>query len=194
MPHIRTNADATGEELNKAAMMSPCAKEMLTTVSERFKFSARGYHRVMRVAPSPTLRHPADIAFTSCRSGQLSSLVRARNLGPFRFDDLPDFFRYIDSVKPFKFLNTCRGGYIDFSQVITNHINPNKNLSLFAQKWPIFAQISIPIVRPTFSGRPPTCMLDRVSPLAGTRLIAPTGSPLTRITRLSPLLTSGRNF
>ena len=50
MPHIRTNADATGEELNKAAMMSPCAKEMLKTVSERFKFSARGYHRVMRVA------------------------------------------------------------------------------------------------------------------------------------------------
>ena len=49
-PHIRTNADATGEELNKAAMMSPCAKDMLTTVSERFKFSARGYHRVMRVA------------------------------------------------------------------------------------------------------------------------------------------------
>ncbi len=46
-------------------------------------------------------------------------------------------------------------------------------------------------VRAAFSGRPPTCMFERVSPLAGTRLMAPTGSPSTRITRLSPCRTSG---
>jgi hypothetical protein len=45
-----------------------------------------------------------------------------------------------------------------------------------------------------FSGRPPTCMFERVSPSPGTRLIAPTGSPSTRITRLSPFSTAGRNF
>ncbi len=45
-----------------------------------------------------------------------------------------------------------------------------------------------------FPGRPPTCMFERTSPAAGTRLIAPTASPSTRITRLSPLLTAGRYF
>src|SRR6056297_449743 len=48
-------------------------------------------------------------------------------------------------------------------------------------------------LRPIFSGRPPTCMFDRVSPAAGTRVIAPTGSPSTRMIRLSPFETSGRN-
>ena len=42
--------------------------------------------------------------------------------------------------------------------------------------------------------QPPTRRLERTCPAAGTRLIAPTGSPSTSSTRLSPLLTAGTNF
>ena len=43
---------------------------------------------------------------------------------------------------------------------------------------PIRAQISRSrSLSPIFSGRPPTCMFERVSPACGTRLIAPTASP-----------------
>ena len=49
-------------------------------------------------------------------------------------------------------------------------------------------------VRTDFSGRPPMCMFERVSPSGGTRLIAPAASPSIRMMRLSPAETSGRNF
>jgi len=44
------------------------------------------------------------------------------------------------------------------------------------------------------SARPPTCMLERASPMAGTRLIAPAGRPSIRMMRLSPWRTAGRYF
>ena len=44
----------------------------------------------------------------------------------------------------------------------------------------------------TGSARPPTCRLARASPAAGMRLIAPMGSPSTRIIRLSPARMAGR--
>ncbi len=49
-------------------------------------------------------------------------------------------------------------------------------------------------VSPTFRGVPPACMFERVSPSRGTRLMAPTASPSTRMIRLSPFSTAGRNF
>ena len=60
---------------------------------------------------------------------------------------------------------------------------------------PIVAQISRSrSVRPTFSGRPPTCMFDRVSPSAGTRLIAPDRLAVDEDHPLVALATAGRNF
>jgi len=41
---------------------------------------------------------------------------------------------------------------------------------------------------------PPRTMFDRRSSAAGTRLTAPANSPSTRMMRLSPSFTSGRNF
>ena len=49
-PYIRTNADASGEDLSEAATITETAKELLKTVAERFRLSARAYYRVMRVA------------------------------------------------------------------------------------------------------------------------------------------------
>src|SRR4051812_23629764 len=47
---IRTNAEADGELLDKVATPEPDGLKLLTQAVERFKLSARGYHRVLRVA------------------------------------------------------------------------------------------------------------------------------------------------
>ena len=47
---VRTNAEADGELLEKAAAPDQPGRALLTEAAERLKLSARGYHRVMRVA------------------------------------------------------------------------------------------------------------------------------------------------
>ncbi len=47
---IRTNAEADGELLEAAAPMDQSARALLTQAAEQLKLSARGYHRMMRVA------------------------------------------------------------------------------------------------------------------------------------------------
>lgn len=49
-PHVRVNADAEGRILEQIATPDDAGREMLTRVAERFGLSARGYHRVLRVA------------------------------------------------------------------------------------------------------------------------------------------------
>lgn len=49
-PAIRTNAEADGEVLEKAAGPDAQGRALLTEAAERLKLSARGYHRVLRVA------------------------------------------------------------------------------------------------------------------------------------------------
>ena len=50
MPHVRVNADAEGRILEQIATPDDAGHEMLTRIAERFGLSARGYHRVLRVA------------------------------------------------------------------------------------------------------------------------------------------------
>lgn len=47
---IRTNAEADGELLERVAAPEPAGRELLTQAIDRLKLSARGYHRVLRVA------------------------------------------------------------------------------------------------------------------------------------------------
>jgi magnesium chelatase family protein len=47
---IRTNAEVDGELLERAAAPDQPGRALLTEAAERLKLSARGYHRVMRVA------------------------------------------------------------------------------------------------------------------------------------------------
>jgi magnesium chelatase family protein len=61
----RTNADAEGQALEDIATPDAEGRDLLTRVADRFKLSARGYHRVLRVArtiadldDSPTVRRP----------------------------------------------------------------------------------------------------------------------------------------
>ena len=54
---IRTNAEAEGELLDRVAMPEPSGKRLLTEAADTMRLSARGYHRVLRVA-----RTIADLA------------------------------------------------------------------------------------------------------------------------------------
>jgi len=47
---IRTNAEADGELLDEVALPDPAGRDLLTRAAERLRLSARGYHRVLRVA------------------------------------------------------------------------------------------------------------------------------------------------
>ena len=56
---IRTNAEAEGEVLDQAAQLDSAGGRLLTDAAEAMRLTARGYHRVMRVA-----RTVADLAGT----------------------------------------------------------------------------------------------------------------------------------
>ncbi len=47
---LRVNADAEGEVLERVARPDAAGREMLTRAAERFGLTARGFHRVLRVA------------------------------------------------------------------------------------------------------------------------------------------------
>jgi len=48
--NVRTNAEAEGELLDKIAKLDAAGAKLLTEAAERMKLSARGYHRVLKVA------------------------------------------------------------------------------------------------------------------------------------------------
>jgi magnesium chelatase family protein len=48
--HIRTNAEVDGAALDEVAAPEPAGRALLTRAAERLRLSARGYHRVLRVA------------------------------------------------------------------------------------------------------------------------------------------------
>jgi magnesium chelatase family protein len=56
-PAVRVNADMEGRLLDEVAAPDDAGRDLLSRVAERFGLSARGYHRVMRVA-----RTIADLA------------------------------------------------------------------------------------------------------------------------------------
>jgi magnesium chelatase family protein len=47
---IRTNAEVDGELLDEVAAPDPAGRTLLQRAAERLMLSARGYHRVLRVA------------------------------------------------------------------------------------------------------------------------------------------------
>ena len=47
---VRTNAEADGELLEAAAAPDPAGQRLLVEAADKLKLSARGYHRVLRIA------------------------------------------------------------------------------------------------------------------------------------------------
>ena len=59
---MRSNADAAGDMLEDIATPDPQGRDLLVRAAEKFRLSARGYHRVMRVARTiADLDHSADV-------------------------------------------------------------------------------------------------------------------------------------
>lgn len=54
---LRTNAEAEGELLDRVASPDPAGTKLLLDATEKMRLTARGYHRVLRVA-----RTIADLA------------------------------------------------------------------------------------------------------------------------------------
>jgi magnesium chelatase family protein len=75
---VRTNGEADGELLEQIAAPDAEGRKLLTTAAEKFKLSARGYHRVLRVARTladldgaPAVRRPHIAEALSYRRIQL---------------------------------------------------------------------------------------------------------------------------
>ena len=77
---IRSNAEADGQLLDEVATPDPEGRKLLATAAERFKLSARGYHRVMRVA-----RTLADLeASAGVRRLHVAEALSYRRIAPAR--------------------------------------------------------------------------------------------------------------
>jgi magnesium chelatase family protein len=50
VPHLSTNADADGDILTRITVLDPRGQKLMQDAAEKMKLSARGYHRVLRVA------------------------------------------------------------------------------------------------------------------------------------------------
>ena len=78
-PQARQNADASGQLLSQIATPDPGGQALLAQVADRFGLSARGYHRVLRVARtiadldgSETVRELHVAEAVSFRIGQVA--------------------------------------------------------------------------------------------------------------------------
>jgi len=79
-PPVRTNAEADGDLLERVAGPDAAGRTLLTDAAERLRLSARGYHRVLRVA-----RTLADLdGAEGVRRLHVAEALSYRRLGPAR--------------------------------------------------------------------------------------------------------------
>jgi len=77
---IRSNAEADGQLLDEVATPEPEGRKLLASAAEKFRLSARGYHRVLRVA-----RTLADLdASAGVRRVHVAEALSYRRIAPAR--------------------------------------------------------------------------------------------------------------
>ncbi len=75
---VRTNAEADGELLERVAAIDPAARTLLAQAAETMRLSARGFHRVIRVA-----RTIADLGGTDAIGrGHMAEALSYRRRAP----------------------------------------------------------------------------------------------------------------
>jgi magnesium chelatase family protein len=79
-PPIRTNAEADGALLEKIAAPDDAGRKLLADAVERLKLSARGYHRMLRVARTLADLEGAD----SVRRLHVAGALSFRRVAPNR--------------------------------------------------------------------------------------------------------------
>ena len=76
---LRTNADAEGQVLEEIATPDPEGRDLMTRAADRFNLTARGYHRVLRVARTiADLDNSADVRRTHVAEALSYRLLSAR--------------------------------------------------------------------------------------------------------------------
>ena len=77
---VASNAEVDGQLLDEVATPEPDGRKLLAEAAERFKLSARGYHRVLRVA-----RTLADLeASPGVRRAHVAEALSYRRIAPAR--------------------------------------------------------------------------------------------------------------
>jgi magnesium chelatase family protein len=77
---LRSNAEADGQLLDEVATPDAEGRKLLAAAAERFRLSARGYHRVLRVA-----RTLADMeASVGVRRMHVAEALSYRRIAPAR--------------------------------------------------------------------------------------------------------------
>ena len=79
-PPVRTNAEADGTLLEKIAALDDAGRKLLADAVERLKLSARGYHRMLRVARTLADLEGAD----SVRRLHIAEALSFRRIAPNR--------------------------------------------------------------------------------------------------------------
>ena len=78
-PDVRTNAEAEGETLTRIATPDEGGRALLAEATDRLKLSARGYHRVLKVA-----RTIADLAGAETVARRhIAEALSYRRIGPY---------------------------------------------------------------------------------------------------------------
>ena len=81
---MRTNADADGKLLERVAAPDADGRALMSEVVDRLKLSARGYHRVLRVA-----RTLADLeAAAGVTRRHIAKALSYRRIAPARIQSL----------------------------------------------------------------------------------------------------------
>lgn len=84
IPIIRTNAEVDGKRLEEIAAPDPEGRRLLNEAAERMRLTARGYHRVLRVARTLADLDSAD----TVRSIHIAEAISYRRVAPGRRSDV----------------------------------------------------------------------------------------------------------
>ena len=107
--------------------LSASARQLLELAVEKQALTARGFHRVLRVARTiANLAQSVTVDWPPLADGLSHNAVAG--IGAAQpFDGIPCEGSDIDAGQPPDFTNAGGRGYIDLGQIVANHVNADKS-------------------------------------------------------------------